>query len=82
MGWLQASFMAVSTSLAETPSETSQAPMFSYGLMTRLTMKPGVLGASTEVLPMASANSWVLAKASSEVFSPRMISTSFMTGAG
>ena len=65
-----------------TPSITAYIASFSNGMSTRLETKPGASFTSTGAFPNCTARSRTEVRVSSDVASPRITSTSFITGTG
>lgn len=68
--------ITLSTLRKSAPSRSSWLKPAKYGNSTRLTKKPGQSLTTIGVLPILLAQATTLAMVSSELFSPRMISTS------
>ncbi len=83
MGWFIPSFITLSmASGVATPSIWAKIASLINGISTRFEMKPGASFTSTGVFPSFFASSSVARVVSSEVWRPRMISTSSITGTG
>ena len=83
IGWLQPSFMPLSTSSTEPIKEpTMTQASLSMGSRARLTIKPGLSSARIRVLPIFSPTSLMSSSTSWAVSRPKMTSHSFILGTG
>ena len=83
MGCAMPSLNTSSTdSTVATPSITAYMASFNSGMSTRLETNPGASLTSTGILSSFNARSRTVSKVSCSVASPRITSTSFITGTG
>ena len=83
IGWFAPSFIAESiSSFDATPSAKIPIPSLIIGIKILFTTNPGASFTVTGVFPISSDSLYTKLCASSDVISPRIISTNFIIGTG